>query len=44
MTAQIANGGYKIKPHIIQDESINYENVNLKIANQFVNRNCRFFK
>ena len=35
MTAQIANGGYKIKPHIIQDESINYENARLKIANQF---------
>ena len=37
MTAQIANGGYKIKPHIIQDESITYENVKLKIANQFIN-------
>ena len=37
MTAQIANGGYKIKPHIIEDESISYENVKLKIANQFLN-------
>jgi penicillin-binding protein 2 len=37
MTAQIANGGYKIKPHIIEDESISYENIRLKIANQFLN-------
>ena len=37
MTAQIANGGYKIKPHIIQDESISYENIRLKIANQYLN-------
>ena len=29
MTAQIANGGYKIKPHIIQDDSLNYENVHV---------------
>ena len=42
MTAQIANGGYKIKPHIIQDESINYENARLKIANQFVNETADF--
>ena len=27
MTAQIANGGYKIKPHILLDESINYEDI-----------------
>ena len=31
MTAQIANGGYKIKPHIIKDESINYKDVINKI-------------
>jgi len=37
MTAQIANGGYKIKPHIIEDESISYENIRLKIANQYLN-------
>ena len=37
MTAQIANGGYKIKPHIIVDESISYENIRLKIANQYLN-------
>ena len=42
MTAQIANGGYKIKPHIIQDESITYENVKLKIANQFINSPLNF--
>ncbi len=42
MTAQIANGGYKIKPHIIQDESINYEHTRLKIANQFVNESSDF--
>ena len=42
MTAQIANGGYKIKPHIIQDESINYDNARLKIANQFMNDNLNF--
>ena len=37
MTAQIANGGYKIKPHIIQDENINFEDIRLKIANQYLN-------
>ena len=31
MTAQIANGGYKIKPHIIKDDSINYKDVINKI-------------
>ncbi len=35
MTAQIANGGYKIKPHIIHDKNINFENTKLKIAKQF---------
>ena len=44
MTAQIANGGYKIKPHIIQDESINYESARLKIAKQFVNETADFSK
>ena len=42
MTAQIANGGYKIKPHIIQDESIDYESARLKIAKQFVNETADF--
>ena len=37
MTAQIANGGYKIKPHIIHDQNITYERVKLKIANQNMN-------
>jgi len=37
MTAQIANGGYKIKPHILYDKKINFENTKLKIAKQFTN-------
>ena len=37
MTAQIANGGYKIKPHILYDKNINFENTKLKIAKQFTN-------
>ncbi len=37
MTAQIANGGYKIKPHILHDENITFENAKLKIAKQFMN-------
>ena len=37
MTAQIANGGYKIKPHILYDENINFENAKLKIAKQLAN-------
>ena len=37
MTAQIANGGYKIKPHIIHDQNITYEGVKLKIPNQYMN-------
>ena len=36
MTAQIANGGYKIKPHILYDENINFENAKLEIANQSI--------
>ncbi len=31
MTAQIANGGYKIKPHIILDKNLEYETIRLKI-------------
>ena len=31
MTAQLANGGYKIKPHIIHDDSIIYEEIRRKI-------------
>ena len=27
MTAQIANGGYKIKPHIVLNKDINYEDI-----------------
>ena len=38
MTAQIANGGYKIKPHILYDQNINLENTKLKIAKQFTNK------
>ena len=37
MTAQIANGGYKIKPHILFDKNINFENAKLKISKQFTN-------
>ncbi len=37
MTAQIANGGYKIKPHILFDKNINFENAKLKITNQLTN-------
>ncbi len=35
MTAQIANGGYKIKPHIIYDKDINFENSILQIKKQY---------
>ncbi len=31
MNAQIANGGYKIKPHIINDESIKFNEIKQKI-------------
>jgi len=37
MTAQIANGGYKIKPHILYDKNFNFENAKLKISKQFTN-------
>ncbi len=33
MTAQLANGGYKIKPHIISDESVSFEEIKSKIEN-----------
>ncbi len=33
MTAQLANGGYKIKPHIISDESISFEEIKSIIQN-----------
>ena len=39
MTAQIANGGYKIKPHVLYDKNINFENIKLKIAKQLINDN-----
>ena len=31
MTAQLANGGYKINPHIISDENISFEDIKSKI-------------
>jgi len=34
MTAQIANGGFKIRPRIIDDGTVNYENVKSSIDNQ----------
>ncbi len=37
MTAQIANGGFKIKPHILFDQNINFEKTKLKIVNQLTN-------
>ena len=37
MTAQIANGGFKIKPHIIHNENINFQNAKLKISKHFIN-------
>ena len=37
MTAQIANGGYKITPHSLYDNNINIENTKLEIAKQFTN-------
>ena len=36
MTAQLANGGYKIKPHILYDESISYEKIKQKIASNII--------
>ena len=34
MTAQLANGGYKIKPKIIYEEDISFEEIKQKIANE----------
>ncbi len=39
MTAQIANGGYKIKPHIIFDESINFKQIKEKIYKDLSRKN-----
>jgi len=36
MTAQLANGGYKIKPHIIYDKNISYEEIKQKIASDII--------
>ena len=33
MTAQLANGGYKIKPNMIYDQNNNFEKIILKIQN-----------
>ena len=39
MTAQLANGGYKIKPKIIYDDDISFEEIKLKIENESKNIN-----
>ena len=39
MTAQIANGGFKIKPHVIYNEKINYEEVKKQINQNLKNEN-----
>ena len=39
MTAQLANGGYKIKPHIISNESISFEEIKSRIENDKINFN-----
>ena len=36
MTAQLSNGGYKIKPHILHDDSISYEKIRKKINNDII--------
>ena len=36
MTAQLANGGFKIKPRIIDDGKANYENIKFNIQNELV--------
>jgi len=36
MTAQLANGGYKIKPHILYDESISYQEIKQKISSDII--------
>ncbi len=42
MTAQLANGGYKIKPHILYDDSIKYEEVRKKIENDLALNQKKF--
>tara|TARA_B100001123_G_scaffold366864_1_gene426745 strand:- start:303 stop:2270 length:1968 start_codon:yes stop_codon:yes gene_type:complete len=37
MTAQLANGGYKIKPHIIYDKNIYFTEIKTKIQNDINN-------
>jgi len=39
MTAQLANGGYKIKPHILHDDSIIYEEIRTIIQSDIENSN-----
>ena len=34
MTAQLANGGFKIQPRIIDDGTVNYEDIKLNIDSQ----------
>tara|TARA_B110000438_G_scaffold146035_1_gene140597 strand:+ start:4042 stop:5991 length:1950 start_codon:yes stop_codon:yes gene_type:complete len=42
MTAHIANGGFKIKPRIIDDGSISYEEVQNKINEHLLNPDLKF--
>ena len=44
MTAHIANGGFKIKPRIIDDGSISYEQVRFKINEYLLNPDLRSSK
>ena len=44
MTAHIANGGFKIKPRIIDDGSISYEQVRFKINEYLLNPDLKFSK
>tara|TARA_B100001250_G_scaffold226658_1_gene194465 strand:- start:2942 stop:4921 length:1980 start_codon:yes stop_codon:yes gene_type:complete len=37
MTAQLANGGYKIKPHIISDDNISFEEIKSRIQKDIQN-------
>ena len=39
MTAHLANGGFKIKPRIIDDGSISFEDIKTKIENQLYETN-----
>ena len=36
MTAQLANGGFKIQPRIIDDGTVNYEDIKLNIDTQYI--------